>query len=68
MDLSQEHGRPFYLAMTLAPLTDVVGNNLGLIIVAEDIASQVLESVNEQLHAHRRDELKSLSKIAIIDL
>jgi two-component system CheB/CheR fusion protein len=66
MDLSQERGRPFHISVTLAPLTDVMGSHLGLIIVAEDITDQVrlrenLEGVNEQFHA-ANEELETTNE------
>ena len=66
MDLSQERSRPFYISVTLAPLTDVMGNALGLVIVAEDITNQIrlrenLERVNEHLHV-ANEELETTNE------
>lgn len=66
IDLSAERNKPFYVSVTLTPMFDIRGNALGVIIVAENITTQVrlrndLEGVNEQIQA-ANEELETTNE------
>ncbi len=56
IDLTQVRNRPLHISLGIAPMFDIMGNSLGIIMVTENITNQVklrsdLEAVNEQLQA-----------------
>jgi two-component system CheB/CheR fusion protein len=66
LNLSAERGRPLYVSVALNPMYDVKGNNLGVIIVAENITNQVqlraeVEAANEQMQA-TNEELETTNE------
>lgn len=66
IDLSQERNRQLQVSVSVTPMYDVMGNVLGVIIVAENITGQIrlrnaLEASNEQLQA-ANEELETTNE------
>jgi two-component system, chemotaxis family, CheB/CheR fusion protein len=66
LDLSPEHDKPFYLSVALAPMHDLLGDSVGVALVAENITNQIhlrdeLEAANERLQA-ANEELETTNE------
>ena len=56
VDLTDERGKPFQISVSVGPMLDVRGGNLGVVVVAENITTQIrlrseVEAAIEQLQA-----------------